>query len=255
MAATRASGEAGRAGAPEAAPSWRSSRGRPLVGVTADLEDQATGRPRATCAVAYCRAVRAAGGIPLVLPPLPGSAGDLVRRLDAFVLTGGDDPRTEPFGKPTHPAAKPMHPDRQAFEVELIEALAARPRAPVLGVCLGMQMMSLVAGGVLDQHLPDTVATAGAHAGNTRHGIAPCDGSKLLRAGVVASSHHQAVADPGRLRVIARAEDGVIEAVCDPDRPFYLGVQWHPERTDDAALGAGLFERLVQAALRARGRS
>ena len=62
------------------------------------------------------------------------------------------------------------------------------------------------------------------------------------------SSHHQAVRETGRLRVVAVADDGVIEAIDDPGRRFYLGVQWHPERTGDVSLGAGVFARLVEAA-------
>src|SRR5262249_36624142 len=162
--------------------------------------------------------------------------------------TGGDDPRTEAFGEPTHPKTTPVHADRQAYETDLLQALEQRLAAPVLGVCLGMQMMALLAGGRLIQHLPDEGPTADPHSGDAVHLIRTLAPGALGREGSVAASvtshHHQAVRDPGRLRVVALADDGVIEAIDDPARPFYLGVQWHPERTTDRAFGPALFARL-----------
>lgn len=206
--------------------------------------------------MAYCHAIVEAGGVAVVLPPIRGLAAEHARRFDAFVLTGGRDARTEAFGEPTHPKATPVHPDRQAYETALLEALGRRPAAPVLGVCLGMQMMALMAGGRLNQHMPDDVATAARHEGDNAHAVRAAgekSGGALGDMGraTVTSNHHQAVRDPGRLRVIAVADDGVIEAIDDPERPFYLGVQWHPERTPEAALGAELFARLIDATRRA----
>ncbi|MHC4948203.1 MAG: gamma-glutamyl-gamma-aminobutyrate hydrolase family protein [Planctomycetota bacterium] len=216
---------------------------RPLIGITAD----ATGddyRIKRTLAAA----VETAGGQPVILPCRPALAATYAARLDGFVLSGGDDPAMEPWGEPTHPKATPIDPERQAFEVALLEALDARPAVPVLGVCLGMQLMGLHAGGTLDQHLPDTLATAADHWGRRVHEI---DGA--LGRGRVHSHHRQAITDPGRLRVAAAAPDGVIEAIRDDERAFYVGVQWHPERTDDANLGIDLFRGLVAQAGRAIG--
>jgi len=213
------------------------------VGITCDLFDH-NGIERAAAASAYARAVRTAGGLPVLLPPVPGTGRAHLAGLDALVLTGGDDPVTEPFGVPTHPAAVRVHPDRQAFETELLNDAPAE--LPILGVCLGMQMMALIAGGALDQHLPDTTPTHADH-DNADHEVRPAPDA-TFPAGVVRSKHHQAVSDPGRLEVLARAHDGVIEAVGDPIRPFRLGVQWHPERTDDQNLGQNLFGSLVAAA-------
>jgi putative glutamine amidotransferase len=106
--------------------------------------------------------------------------------------------------------------------------------------------MALHAGGVLDQHLPDTLATAADHWERTEHAV---DG--LLGTGQVHSHHRQAITDPGRMRIVARAHDGVIEAVDLPPeetRSLYLGVQWHPERTADEHLGRDIIWRLVDAA-------
>jgi putative glutamine amidotransferase len=106
-----------------------------------------------------------------------------------------------------------------------------------------MQLMGLHAGGALDQHLPDSLKTAADHWDHHDH---PVEGE--LGSGNVHSHHRQALTDAGALRVVARAPDGVIEAVRADDRPFYLGVQWHPERTDDSKLGPGIFKELMAAA-------
>lgn len=257
-------GGASSGAAPAPAAPWRTGKGPPVVGITADLTEPQPGRPRATVAMAYCEAVARAGGVPVVLPPIPALAPEHVRRCDAFVLTGGDDPRMEPFGEPTHPKATLIHAQRQEYETALVRLLDSAVAGggsggggggggvPVLGVCLGMQLMALVAGGKLRQHLPDEVPTADRHVGNTVHAIRPVV-EGVIGAGEVTSSHHQAIKDAGRLRVVAVADDGVIEAVDDPTRRFYLGVQWHPERTADPALGAALFARLVEAARAVRG--
>ena len=114
---------------------------------------------------------------------------------------------------------------------------------PGLGSCLGMQRRGLHRGGALDQHRPETLATSGLHWPGSTHHIRGALGD-----GVVPSHHHQALSDAGGLRVVATATDGVIEAVRDDRRPFYLGVQWHPERTAVEQFGAGIFRALVSAA-------
>ncbi len=217
----------------------------PLIAITTDLEP-ARGTLRAFSYLTYARCVLRAGAQPVYIPPIPGTERMSAERFDGFVFAGGDDPRTEPFGAPTHPKATPVQEDRQAFETELLRLLEAeRPHAPVLGVCLGMQMMALVAGGELDQHMPDTRPDAGRH-WEQNHAIAPAPGSTLAP-GEIYSKHRQAVSDPGPLRVTALSDDGVIEAIDDPRRSFYLGVQWHPERTPDERLGQRIFDELAKA--------
>lgn len=226
---------------------------RPRIGITTDLAEGPGGKLRALAAEAYFDAVASAGGVPLLLPPVAGLAEEFVGACDGFVLTGGQDPRMEPLGGVTHPSAKLMHPRRQEFEFALLAALDRARQKPALGICLGMQLMSLHAGGTLQQHLPDVLATAAGHQNDALHTVREVAGSPVRWGdGRVASNHHQGVTDAGRLRVVAKSEDGVIEGVDDPSRPFYLGVQWHPERTADAELGAGVFERLIEAARRQR---
>ncbi len=214
------------------------------------------GTARSAAGIEYADAVWRAGGTPLLLPAVPDAVPDFVARCDAFVLTGGKDADTRPFGVPLHPAADPVDPRRQAFDTALLRALREeRPDAPTLCICLGMQMMAMVAGGKLNQHLPDTLRTHEQHRANNTHPISP--GHTLaerygIRSGEVCSSHHQAVQDPGPLIVLARSGDGVIESIADPTRPHYLGVQWHPERTDTAVLGLQLFRAMVRACPSAR---
>lgn len=222
----------------------------PIIAITCDAGVSPKGTPRYECAKAYAAAVAEAGGVPLLLPHVTERVAAYVRLCDGFVLTGGDDPAMEPFGEATHARATVMDAARQAFELALLAAIDdAKPQAACLGVCLGMQLMALHAGGQLHQHLPDVLGdvVAAVHAGNQTHPVQFDDGT----IGDVISHHHQAVASPGVLRVFARAPDGVIEAIDHPDRPFHLGVQWHPERGGDPALSSALFRRLVEAAARA----
>ncbi len=213
----------------------------PVVGITSDVYDR-DGVPTCRVADAYAECVERAGGVPIVLSPRADLAGEIASMLDAAVLTGGDDPIMEAFGRATHPAATPVHPTRQAFELALIDALRARG-TPVLGVCLGMQYMALCAGGTLDQDI--TGPGARTHRGAT-HGVHGSGGWPFGE-GPVHSSHHQAVTDAGTLDVLARSDDGLIEAVGDPAARFWIGVQWHPERTRHGPLGQSLFDALVEA--------
>lgn len=217
---------------------------RPLVAITTDLIDR-NDRPTAICTTAYAHRVHEAGGLPVLLPPIPDLAERAPERFDAFVFTGGDDPVTEPFGVPTHPRADRLRPERQALEVQLLRALKARrPDTPVLGVCLGMQLMALVDGATLDQYLPETTPSAARH-WDADHPIHPTPAGVWLSPGNVHSRHKQAVADPGALTIAATSDDDLIEAIEDPRRRYYKGVQWHPERTDESALGADLFAQLI----------
>ena len=220
-------------------------RTHPLIAITSDLMVR-NERPTAFSTMTYTRSVLAAGGVPVILPPTPDHTAQLIDRFDAFILTGGDDPVTEPFGTPTHPESIRVLPDRQSFETQLLNDLMSHPDIPVLGICLGMQMMGLIAGGILNQHLPDTHTTHADHWEHA-HEIRSIDES-IIPAGSTYSKHRQAMQTPGSLRALATAHDDVIEAIDDPDRRFYLGVQWHPERTENAPLGQHIIDKLVQAA-------
>lgn len=233
----------------------------PLIGLDTDLVTDDAGVERCTLRTNYIQAILEAGGLPVLLPCEPSLAKHYASVCDGILLTGGDDPRTEDFGQPTHPNARPIENKRQAFIVALLKAIDERPTLPTLGVCLGMQMMSLHAGGKLHQYLPEILPDAGIHQGCKAHPITATHVDSVLfehlpdeadtkarhASLTIISAHQQSVAEAGSLRVVAAAEDGVIEAVDDPARRFYAGVQWHPERGDQGCLSFGLVKQFVAA--------
>jgi len=215
----------------------------PLIGITSDFDGE-----RQFVRPAYALAIERAAGVPVILPIALRLVHKLVDALDGFVLTGGDDPIMERWGIPTHPQATRVHPDRQAFELALLDALRDRaPDKPILGICLGMQYMALHAGGAMDQHLPATdPRKAARHWGRQLHGVSLTLNGATIEADVL-SHHRQVITDPGTLHACATSDDGLIEGVTDQSRRFYVGVQWHPERTEGATVGSALFDRLVEA--------
>ncbi len=213
---------------------------RPLIGITADLVGDYA-RNRRT----YLDMVAAAGGIPVILPPNAALREEMLDRVDGVVITGGDDIDVSRFGIPLHPKAECMPPERQDAEFALLKALDARPDKPVLGICLGMQLMGVHRGNQLIQHLGDLLPDADRHRNDAIHPVEAERGS-LLKSGAVRSWHHQAISEAKGFDIIARSDDGVIEGIVDPSRRFYLGVQWHPERTEATETGLGVVRTLVE---------
>ncbi len=216
---------------------------RPLIGLTCDV-DQADGRY--FLRPPYVEAVLRAGGMPMLLPPCVDLVNEFAGRCDGFVFTGGDDPLMEDFGGVTHEKATPVARVRQDFEVALLDALETKRDKPILGICLGMQMMALVRGGELAQYLPESLETHALHWGKKRHGIVGVVGE-----GEILSHHKQALTNAGvGFEVVGvAADDGVIEAIEDVNwGSMCLGVQWHPERSGRGVLGDGVMARLVGAA-------
>lgn len=234
-----------------------------LVGLTAD-EVPAT--PAASTLASYVlktpytTAVARAGALPMILPyvaeaMIPG----LLDRLDAVVVTGGAfDISPALYGDDPTPGLGPLKAERTAFEAALVRGALDRG-LPVLGICGGMQLLAVLAGGTLIQDLPTERPDALLHEQATdsrqpAHPVTVVRGTRL--AGAVGegaldvnSTHHQAVDDPGRLVVSAVAPDGVVEAVEDPAAPFVVGVQWHPERLVEVdRRHQGLYDALVAAA-------
>ncbi len=231
---------------------------KPLIGITVDrAESPQNPQGQYQLGPFVGQSVTKAGGLPVLMTPDPDLAGAYVDACDGLVFTGGMDPDTAAFGEPMHPKARKMDPQRQAFELALLEALADRTDKPVFGICLGMQMMALHAGGKLNQYMPETHENPEAHQKGVGHPIEVTVRDSVIQAEdaqghePIYSSHQQAVSDPGKMRVVAVAHDGTVEAIdgkpIHGDR-FYLGVQWHPERGGEGPLNLGLFRRLIEAA-------
>ena len=197
----------------------------------------------------YALAVESAGGVPVLLPPaLPyeEAARGVVARLDGLIIAGGADVDPDRYAASPHPTTGAPRRDRDAWELALLDA-AAEADIPVLGICRGMQVMAVHAGGALDQHVPELVEHEDHSPGGDvygRTGVKVAEGSRLSAlldaAPAVACHHHQAVRSHPGFEPVAWAEDGLLEAMEDPDHRFRLAVQWHPEVDADRGLIAGL---------------
>jgi putative glutamine amidotransferase len=236
-------------------------RQRPVV-VIAGARDSEPGR----CVVSdgYAEAVLRAGGLPLIRPSgidSPALVDDLLRHADAVLIPGGRDLDTARLGLgPVHPRATLVPPGQQDADVALASAALGRT-TPVLGICYGMQVLGLVSGGRLHQHLaddaPGTVAHRADDGGVVRHDVQILAGSRTSAAlGLpgggplrVHSSHHQALASVGPdWQVTAQDADGLIEGIEHTGPGLAIGVQWHPDRADPGGAEEGLFAVLVAAA-------
>jgi putative glutamine amidotransferase len=215
---------------------------RPLIGVTLDAEKPGgySKFPWYAARENYFSAVAEAGGLPVALPHDPDQAEDYLDRLDGLVITGGafDVDPTYYNGGDRHETVKTKD-RRTQFEFAITQG-ALKRNLPVLGICGGQQLLHVVLGGTLIQHIPDTVTDALAHEQpNPRdqagHKVSIAAGTKLhdivgTAELPVNSAHHQAAADmPKGVVINARAPDGVIEGIEAPAYRFCLGVQWHPE--------------------------
>jgi putative glutamine amidotransferase len=241
---------------------------RPLIGMTAyaqqiryDTNDVMAGMLPMT----YVKAVHASGGRAVLITPDDPDT-DVIDSLDGIVFSGGADIDPAYWGAEPHPESD-VDVARDTSELMLMKA-ALTADLPTLGVCRGMQVMAVAAGGTLHQHLPDVLghdqhrAAAGTDplaadaAAYGRHDVVTRPGSRAraLLGGhlTVNSFHHQAVDDPGELTAVGWCpDDQVIEIIEDASRAFALGVQWHPERTADLRV----FSALVEAAAGARRKS
>jgi putative glutamine amidotransferase len=224
---------------------------RPLIGITSVYS--ANNKNGTTWVnFAYIKAITETGGVPLVLPTI--SEDQIMQRyvdqLDGLVLVGGDDIPPSAYGQQPHETVKIMSTQRYNFEKNLISLWWARGK-PLLGICLGMQFTNVVAGGSLIQDIPSQVGTKVKHRGYHQVKIDPKSTlAKFLGSdkAYVYSNHHQAIKDLGRnLKIIARSEDGVHEAMERTDGKFGLFVQWHPEASDNIEQRNAIYGALVRA--------
>jgi putative glutamine amidotransferase len=229
---------------------------RPLIGITSVYSPGEKSSSN-TVDFAYIKAVSEVGGVPIVLPTI--SEDQIIEQyvdlLDGLVLVGGDDIPPSAYGQQPHETVKIMPTQRYNFERRLISLWWARGK-PLLGICLGMQFTNVVAGGSLIQDIPSQVGTTVKHRGyhnvkiEPKSSLAKILGSERAR---VYSNHHQAVKDLGKnLKIIARSEDGVAEAMERTDEKFGLFVQWHPEAGDDIEQRNAIYGALVRACARTK---
>lgn len=246
---------------------------RPLIGVTTSevrpaerVNQTPEGEPRVremALGLTYLRGLESAGALPMVIPLMNEEAIEpLLDRLDGICLSGGPDLDPGNYGAEPHEHLGPTEPDLDSFELAVARCADAR-QMPILAICRGTQALNVVRGGALHQHLPE-LSEEILHR-QTKPGTEPSHpievepGSKLAAAlgyeelkvadGLdVNSFHHQAIDRLGEgLKVTARAPDGTIEAVEDPEREFLIGVQWHAETLVHRPYEANLFQSFVAA--------
>jgi putative glutamine amidotransferase len=224
--------------------------GKPVIGITTYLVPAAWGAWHMEAALVpadYVRAVAAAGGAPVMIPP-GSSLPETLSVVDGLVFSGGSDLDPSLYSAEAHPETGGVIRERDDFELELMRAALERD-VPVLAICRGSQVLNVALGGDLEQHVPDRVGTElhrevpGVF---SEHDVTVVDGTRLASIlgdrHDVKSHHHQGFGSLGSgLREAARAPDGTLEALEAPSRRFTLGVLWHPEAGEDRAL----FEALV----------
>lgn len=230
----------------------------PIIGISGYLEPASWGSwkevPAALVPHKYVAKVEEAGGIAVLIPPRLDADADwaaqVLARVDGLILAGGVDVEPARYGELPHAAVQASREDRDAAEMSLASC-SEQADLPVLGICRGMQVMAVAAGGTLEQHLPDRV-------GHNRHSPGPATyGEHAVRidpvsrlAGILGTSvrvptyHHQAVTShPGYVATGWDPDDDTLESMEDPDARFRIAVQWHPEVSDDGRL----FDALIQA--------
>lgn len=238
----------------------RATRYAPLIGISCETIPQ-RGNDYSdyelVCDHRYADAVSRAGGHPVLLPIALRKS--LLKRylegIDGLVIVGGDDVDPRLYGEEPGPYTSVIYPKRTAFETWLYRAGKAR-NLPIFGICYGMQLINVLEGGTLYQHLrPRRKGPKIDHRGRRqpRHSCQVIPGTqmeKILggRQIVVMSDHHQAVRDlaPGFIPSVV-AEDGIIEAIENPAAPHIIAVQWHPERLPRSVVTEKLFRAFVNA--------
>ena len=231
---------------------------KPLIGINADFYAATHDRPAySLLGAGYYNCILAAGGIPMVLPPMDEieDVASCLDHLDGFVLVGGRDldPRNDGFM--LHPTVRPMDARREEFDRRLCQMICDR-RMPVMGIGAGMQLLNVTMGGNLFLHLPEdlpkSIPHKDPHDASHRHGLNVCPNSVMERVygdGEVRvnSRHHMAIDEvaPG-FEVTAHCPDGVIEAIeSRMEGWFAIGTQFHPESESASALDIRIFEEFL----------
>ena len=233
---------------------------KPLIGMNANYypprKDEDSG---SSVLAGYYDSVVAAGGVPVVIPPLT-DADDLaliLDHVDGILMTSGGDLNPKRLGVLPHPAVRPI-PERREDSDRLLCQLVLDRQMPLLAVSLGMQLLNVICGGTLYMHIPEDLPRALPHfdplGGPHRHALLVEPNTRVERiygGGEIRvnSAHHQAVRTVASgFRVTAKAPDGVIEAIeREEDDWFCVGIQWHPQADTASALDLQVFEEFVTA--------
>lgn len=218
---------------------------KPVIGISMQYH---TELPRYNMSAYYAEAIAAAGGIPLLLPELKEeSVADMLGLCQGVLFSGGADVNPALYGQAKDALCGPVEDHRDEAEL-LLFRLAMERNLPILGICRGNQLLNVALGGTLLQHVPGHAGTVHSVSVEKDSLLYPITGD-LCR---VNSSHHQVIDRPGNgLKVIARNEEGMIEAVEMPGHPFFLSVQWHPEAMlikESDPISLEIFRLLVNAA-------
>ena len=231
---------------------------KPFIGVNADYRSANKDAPAYSyLAAGYYDSIRAAGGIPVVVPPLDEEEDIhcLLDQLQGFVLIGGSDLDPRRDGFMLHPSVRTLDGRRESFDRLLARVIVER-RMPVFGIGVGMQLLNVATGGNLFLHLFEDLPEAIPHKDpldpGHRHSLEVEPGSLMERVYGdgeirVNSRHHMGIDDVSRdFAVTARCPDGVVEAIesCREDW-FAVGTQFHPESESASALDQRIFEEFV----------
>ncbi len=237
---------------------------RPLIGICTDFYATKNQTPYARLNAGYIDIILNSGGIPLLIPPLKrenfAELDTYINMVSGVIFTGGQDLDPRKTGQQLTSAVQLMAARRDDSDRYLFEKMVER-KLPVLGIGVGMQLINVYHGGTLFLHLPAENPKAMPHydpsGGPHRHMVSIEEGTfleEIYGAGEqrVNSTHHQSVNQLGRkLRVCAKAHDGVIEAIESTDPNWFcVGLQWHPECDTASALDRQIFECFVQASTR-----
>lgn len=234
---------------------------KPLIGITTNQSQNASGQPTVMLMQSYINAVIQAGGVPVLIPSLISEDGweTAYSRLDGILFSGGGDIGLEFSPGEPHPRIDGVDLSRDFIELKMIQAAAADAK-PFLGICRGCQVINVALGGTLYTHIPDQLPNALDHSypGNMRtmlvHEIKIDEGTRVADIFgepiiQVNSLHHQGLKDIApSLRVAGIAPDGLVEAVELTDHPFGIAVQWHPEWLMDQQGTRNLFNKFVKIA-------
>ena len=225
---------------------------RPVIGICSAIESARWAAWEVVVNLSprtYSQAVQRAGGLALILPPddtVAEAPDELLDLLDGLILAGGSDIDPGSYGAKPHPETKNTWPERDRFEIALGTRALERDM-PVLGICRGMEMMNVIQGGTLNQHLGLELHrhTPGVF---TDHRVELVPGSLAARVvgsetTEVKSAHHQGVEELGEgVTISGHADDGVVEAIELPQKSFAVGVLWHPEEDERSRVVGSLVE-------------